>query len=69
MSNFNKNNRYNGGFERFTKRRLTERDAERQASKQQHRNGRPKRTNDDFFSSYEVDESLTADSGVTKMEE
>lgn len=54
MAKIGKNNKFSGGnFERFTKRRLTEQDAENHMSR--NRNSRPKRQQDDFFSTYEED--------------
>ena len=56
MARVGKNNKFSGGFERFTKRRLTEKDVESHNSKIQKRGGsnKPlKNTDDDFFSSYE----------------
>lgn len=54
MAKIGKNNKFSGGnFERFTKRRLTEQDAENRMNR--NRNSRPKRQQDDFFSSYDED--------------
>jgi hypothetical protein len=54
MAKIGKNNKFSGGnFERFTKRRLTEQDAENRMSR--NRTNRPKRQQDDFFSTYEED--------------
>ena len=56
MAKIGKNNKFSGGnFERFTKRRLTEQDAENRMSR--NRNSRPKRQQDDFFSSYEEEDT------------
>lgn len=54
MAKIGKNNKFSGGsFERFTKRRPTEQDAENRMNRNRH--NRPKRQQDDFFSSYEED--------------
>jgi hypothetical protein len=53
MAKAGKNNKFAGGFERFTKKHLTEKDVERHVSRSQNRNVKPQRPSDDFFSSYE----------------
>jgi hypothetical protein len=59
MAKVGKNNKYAGGFERFTKKRLSEKDVERHVSRSQQRNVKPQRPSDDFFSSYEESEEVT----------
>jgi len=58
MAKVGKNNKFAGGFERFTKKRLSEKDVERHVSRAQQRNVKPQRPSDDFFSSYEDAEEV-----------
>jgi hypothetical protein len=58
MAKVGKNNKYAGGFERFTKKRLSEKDVERHVSRSQQRNVKPQRPSDDFFSSYEESDEV-----------
>jgi len=69
MAKAGKNNKFAGGFERFTKKHLTEKDVERHVSRSQNRNVKPQRPSDDFFSSYEDSKEAAVVTPPSKTEE
>jgi hypothetical protein len=70
MAKVGKNNKFSGGFERFTKKHLSEKDVERHVSRSQNRNVKPQKPSDDFFSSYDdTEETDSTTSPASKMEE